>query len=240
MSLRHASRAGHPEITQVDRGEQSAAYKGFEISITFQDSRRHSHCGAYCRTERPRAEAPCGGEFPGFSEVADVGIFQWHFAGFHSGRRNGFERERLRRRNDFLSSIRSEECAAGAVCLPLSNPMLAGPACSSGSAVAKLSADGTTLEYATYLPGCGVPAMALSPDGSAYAGVTVLPGAGGASLLHFTTSPSAPIALNQIYNAFSGDASAAVGGGLYTLGIAGFQPPSSNLASIPARICRMN
>jgi uncharacterized protein (TIGR03437 family) len=118
--------------------------------------------------------------------------------------------------------------------LSLSNPMLAGPACTTSSAIARLSGDGTTLEYATYLPGCGVPAMALSPDGSVYAGVTALPGAAGASLLHFTTSNSAPIALNQISNAFSGDASALVGGGLYTFGIAGFQPPSSNLGLNPS------
>jgi uncharacterized protein (TIGR03437 family) len=108
---------------------------------------------------------------------------------------------------------------------PLHNPMLGGPTCSiTSSAVAQFSADGSTLEFATYLDDCDVPAVAWARDGSLYAGVTHAY-SGPTGVLHLTTTAPAPISLDRISNAFSGDAGAVVGGGLYTIEGAGFQPP---------------
>jgi len=105
--------------------------------------------------------------------------------------------------------------------LALQNPLVAGPSCDdNSSAIAKISADGSTLQFATYLDSCGVPGLALA-SGLIYAGVT-------SSVLNLTPGTT-PITLNQISNAFSNDQSAAVPGGLYTLSVAGFQPPSIDL-----------
>jgi uncharacterized protein (TIGR03437 family) len=114
--------------------------------------------------------------------------------------------------------------------LPLAGPTVAGPDCSSfTSAIAKLSADGSTLDYATYLPNCGVPSLALSADGSVYAGASPAPDAEETSVLHLTPVSAAPLSLNGISNAFSGDASAVVSNGLYSLAFSGITPAAANL-----------
>jgi uncharacterized protein (TIGR03437 family) len=110
--------------------------------------------------------------------------------------------------------------------LPLRNPLLAGTACgANSSAVARLSPDGSSLEFATYLDSCGVPGIALSAGGSLYAGVSPLPSDHAAGLLHLTAN-SSTITLDGIANAFSGDASFVVAGGLYSLTVSGLQAPT--------------
>jgi uncharacterized protein (TIGR03437 family) len=113
---------------------------------------------------------------------------------------------------------------------PLHNPLLAGPSCAvNSSAIAKLSADGSSLLFATYLDACGIPAIAAGPNGSIYAGVAPSRPDNPAGVLRVSI-PSAPaISLDRIANAFSGDASAIVAGGLYTLTGTGFQFPVIDL-----------
>jgi uncharacterized protein (TIGR03437 family) len=114
--------------------------------------------------------------------------------------------------------------------LPLAGPVIAGPDCSSfTSAIAKLSADGSALDYATYLPNCGVPSLALAADGSVYVGASPAPGVAETSVLHLTPASAPPISLNDISNAFSGDASAVAANGLYSLGYSGITPTAANL-----------
>src|ERR1017187_8001960 len=118
--------------------------------------------------------------------------------------------------------------------LPLHSPLLGGPTCSyNSSAVAKISPDGSALEFATYLDNCGVPGIALAPmvrfmqeSRRAHTG-------GSAGLLHLGTANAPGIALNQIANAFSGDASAVAAGGLYSLSGTGFSPPAIDLGLTP-------
>src|SRR5580698_2135946 len=55
------------------------------------------------------------------------------------------------------------------------------------------------------------------------------------SVLHLTNPNPATISLDQIWNAFSGDASVVVGGGLYTLATSGFQPSAVNLGINPSQ-----
>ena len=129
---------------------------------------------------------------------------------------------------------------------PLHNPLLAGPACPyysnppTSAAIARLSPDGSTLEFGSYIDTCAAPPIALSGDGSIYVGVaddnpirrvpnTV------AAVLHFSVTNSHAISLNQISNAFSGDSSAVVGGGLYSLSASGFQPPTIDLRLNPSQ-----
>lgn len=119
--------------------------------------------------------------------------------------------------------------------LSLRSPLVGGPACNPySSAIAKLSADGSTLQFATYLNNCGVPGIALAADGSVYAGVSPLPNENATSVLHLKTVNSAAISLDQISNAFSGDASAVVAGGLYSMAISGFAPAPMNLGLNPS------
>ena len=120
--------------------------------------------------------------------------------------------------------------------LRLHNPILAGPACgTSSSAIAKLSADGTMLQFSTYLDNCGVPAIALAPDASLYAGVSP-PLAGSATeVLRLPIANSSAVSLDGVSNAFSGDASAVVFGGLYSIAISGFEPASANLGLNPTQ-----
>jgi uncharacterized protein (TIGR03437 family) len=136
--------------------------------------------------------------------------------------------------------------SAGAVVLGLGagagfalhNPMLAGPPDSSySSAIAKLSADGSALQFATYLDDCGPPAIAVAADGSIFAGVSSVPcsSTGPAGVLHLTTANPPPISLDWISNAFSGDSNAVVAGGLYTITGTGFQPPSIDLGLNPSQ-----
>lgn len=124
--------------------------------------------------------------------------------------------------------------------LALQNPLVAGPACgSTSSAIAKISADGSTLQFATYLGSCGVPGVALSSNGSIYSGISPEVPDSAASILNLSTTTAAPIVLNQISNAFSGDQNAAVAGGLYTLTGTGFQPASIDLgfnANLPVQL----
>jgi uncharacterized protein (TIGR03437 family) len=56
---------------------------------------------------------------------------------------------------------------------------------------------------------------------------------GSAGLLHLGTANAPGIALNQIANAFSGDASAVAAGGLYSLSGTGFSPPAIDLGLTP-------
>jgi uncharacterized protein (TIGR03437 family) len=119
--------------------------------------------------------------------------------------------------------------------LSLRSPLLGAPACGpNASAIAKLSADGSTLQFATYLDNCGLPAIALAADGSVYVGVSPLPSENATSVLHFKTENSAAISLDQVTNAFSNDASTVVGGGLYSIAISGFEPPPVNLGLNPS------
>jgi hypothetical protein len=122
----------------------------------------------------------------------------------------------------------------------LHNPLLAGARQSiNSSALAKLSPDGSALEFATYLDDCGAPAIALAADGSIYAGVSSVPcsSTGPAGVLHLTTANPPPISVDWISNAFSGDSNAVVGGGLYTISGTGFSRHPSISASIRARTC---
>ena len=99
--------------------------------------------------------------------------------------------------------------------LPLHNPLVAGPTCgTSSSAIAKLSADGTTLQFSTYLDNCGVPAIALAPDASLYAGVSPPLADSATEVLRLPIANSSAISLDGMSNAFSGDPSAVVFGGL--------------------------
>ncbi|HEY1335917.1 MAG TPA: SBBP repeat-containing protein [Bryobacteraceae bacterium] len=118
--------------------------------------------------------------------------------------------------------------------LPLRGPLLAGPACSLfTSAIAKLSPDGSTLQYATYLDDCGVPSLTLAADGSTLVGVSSR--AGQAGVLRLNTANVSPLSLDSISNAFSGNSNAVVGGGLYTILGTGFQPPASDLGLNPSQ-----
>jgi uncharacterized protein (TIGR03437 family) len=123
---------------------------------------------------------------------------------------------------------------AGYSGLPLRSPMIGGPACNANSsAIAKLSADGSTLQFATYLDGCGVPGVAVV-DGLVYAGVSPLQTGDATSVLRFQKPAASAVSIDQISNAFSGDATAVAGGGLYTLATSGFDAPSINLGIDPA------
>jgi uncharacterized protein (TIGR03437 family) len=107
--------------------------------------------------------------------------------------------------------------------LSLHNPLLAGPACDiNSSAVAKISADGSALQFATYLDSCGVPGIAFASDGSIYAGASPSRRENPAGVLRLNTRAAPPISLDGIANTFSGDDTAVVGGGLYKLTGAGF------------------
>jgi uncharacterized protein (TIGR03437 family) len=118
--------------------------------------------------------------------------------------------------------------------LPLRDPVLAGPGCSdNSSAIAKLSPDGSTLEFATYLDYCGGPPITLGNDGSIYAGAATMQGAAEVARLSAPTAP--PVTVDGISNAFSGDASAIVGGGLYTITGTGCQPAAMDLGLNPSQ-----
>jgi uncharacterized protein (TIGR03437 family) len=113
---------------------------------------------------------------------------------------------------------------------PLHTPLLAGPTCAQGftSGVAKLSADGSSLLFATYLDACGIPALTVSAAGTVYAGVAPSQPANQAGVLRLNL-PATAVSLDGIVNAFSGDASAIVPGGLYSLSVSGVQLPGIDL-----------
>lgn len=125
--------------------------------------------------------------------------------------------------------------------LPLRHPLLAGPTCDdTSSAIAKLSPDGSTLVFSTYLDDCDAPAVALSPDGSVYAGVsaggTVISGGvrAPAGVLHMDATNFPPVSLDQILNALSGDAGAVAENGLYAITGTGFAPPATTPSLTPS------
>ena len=112
--------------------------------------------------------------------------------------------------------------------LPLRHPLLAGPGCTyygpyESSALAKLSPDGSTLLYGTYLDNCGPPPVALAPDGSVYAAVTATTPGGPAGILRIKPTDGSGPSLDGIFNAFSGDGAAVSENGLYTLTGTGWQ-----------------
>jgi len=115
--------------------------------------------------------------------------------------------------------------------LTLRSPIVAGPACGDNSnAIVKLSADGSSLAFATYLDGCGAPAIALASNGSIYSGAA-------SSVLNLNLTKPA-LLVDGIANAFSGDPSAVAVGGLYTLIGTGFPPvPNVSLLSTQLKIC---
>ncbi len=120
--------------------------------------------------------------------------------------------------------------------LPLRHPLVGGPACSnSSSAIAQLSADGSTLQFASYLDDCGVSGLALAPDGSIYAGVSLNSHPAPAGVLHLNPASAPVVSLDGVANAFSGDGSAVASGGLYALRIAGFQPATVDLGLNPSQ-----
>lgn len=120
--------------------------------------------------------------------------------------------------------------------LPLRTPLLAAPDCSyNSSAIAQLSPDGSSLEFATYLDNCGVPAIALGNGESLYAGVSPAAVNGRIGVLRITARSVPAISLDQISNAFSGDASAVVSGGLYSISVSGLAGPSINLGLAPTQ-----
>lgn len=96
--------------------------------------------------------------------------------------------------------------------LPLKRPAYGAPTCwSNTAAVARLTPDGSALDYASYIPQhC---AGATPP--------VQLPG--------FATGPS----LDGIANAFSGDPTAVVTGGVYSLSVSGATLPSIDLTLSP-------
>jgi uncharacterized protein (TIGR03437 family) len=130
---------------------------------------------------------------------------------------------------------------------PLHNPLLAAPTCPysypnppTSAAIARLSSDGSTLEFGSYIDTCGAPPIALAGDGSIYVGVVNdnpirrVPDSV-AAVLHVSPTNPQSISLDQIANAFSGDSSAVVGGGLYSLSVSGFEPPAINLRINPSQ-----
>jgi len=130
---------------------------------------------------------------------------------------------------------------------PMHNPLLAAPTCPFGylypptsAAIARLSPDGSSLEFGSFIDTCGAPPIALAGDGSIYVGVANdnpirrVPDSV-AAVLHLSATNSHTISLDQIANAFSGDSSAVVGGGLYSLSVSGFEPPAINLRINPSQ-----
>lgn len=119
--------------------------------------------------------------------------------------------------------------------LPLRSPLIAGPACSGNStAIAKLSADGSTLQFATYFDSCGIPAIAVGPNGSIYAGVSPLQSGTATSVLRIPNPNPAAISIDAISNAFSADATAVTSGGLYAISTSGVPEPSVDLGLNPS------
>ena len=111
--------------------------------------------------------------------------------------------------------------------LPLRAPLLAG----GGAAVAKLSPDGSTLQFATYLGGSGTPGVAVGGDGSIYAGITAAAyyNDAPAAVLRLPAPQAPAVSLDGVANAFSGDETAVVEGGLYRITGTGFAPPALDL-----------
>jgi uncharacterized protein (TIGR03437 family) len=106
--------------------------------------------------------------------------------------------------------------------LPLHNPLLGGPTCSpvnapTGGAIAKLSPDGSTLLFATYLDACGAPVLAIGAEQSVLAGVNPSGPQNSPGVLRIATLEVPSISLDRIANAFSGHSTGLVEAALYTL-----------------------
>lgn len=116
---------------------------------------------------------------------------------------------------------------------PLAKPLQGAPECDSTSSVlAKVRADGSALEFATYLGGCGIPALAFGRDGVPIASTVGPPSRTSTSVLRVET-PATSISLDSITNTFSGDPGGIVPGGLYTLAVSGFTPPAADFGLHP-------
>jgi hypothetical protein len=116
--------------------------------------------------------------------------------------------------------------------LTLCNPLLGGPVCQfNSSALARISADGSALEFATCLDNCSVPGIAFGRDGSLYVGVSPYLYLSGdpTGVLRLDTSSAPAIALDQISNAFRGNTADVISGGLYSLAGSDFQTPAIDL-----------
>ena len=119
--------------------------------------------------------------------------------------------------------------------LALRNPFLTGAACGINSgAVMRLSADGGSLDFASYLDACYSPVVASAPDGSLYAGAKH-GYSGPTGVLRIPATTPSGISIDRISNAFSGDASAVAPGGLYAIEGTGFAPPTADLGLAPSR-----
>ncbi len=106
---------------------------------------------------------------------------------------------------------------------PTHNPLFATPCNQTDAgAVAKLSPDGSSLLFSTFLDACYPRSIQLSPgpslafarDGRVYVGVSHGDSAG---ILLLDTNPSPPISLDQVVNAFSGTQAGVYPGGLFSL-----------------------
>jgi uncharacterized protein (TIGR03437 family) len=104
---------------------------------------------------------------------------------------------------------------------PTVRPVYGGPPCLwlSGAA-ARLSPDGSRIDFGSYFDTCAAPGVAPSGDG-------LIVGAGD-RVMRVSATSSAP-RIDAITNAFSGDPSAVVDGALFMLAISGFTPPSADL-----------
>jgi uncharacterized protein (TIGR03437 family) len=112
---------------------------------------------------------------------------------------------------------------------PTRNPVLPFSNCGlSGSAfVSRLSPDGSTLLFSSYLDMCAQAApVALAPDGSVYAGVTR---SAHASVLGIPVAPPSGMVIERAVNAFSGAAGYAVPGMLLTITGENLAPASIDL-----------
>ncbi|MEO7145718.1 MAG: SBBP repeat-containing protein, partial [Bryobacteraceae bacterium] len=111
--------------------------------------------------------------------------------------------------------------AAAGIGFPLRTPLLAGPTCAmefpDAAVVGRLSADGSTLQFSTYLDSCGAPPLALAPDGSVYVGSGATPGGSIEAVQHLSIAANLTTAIDRIANSFSGDASGVVPGGLFSI-----------------------
>jgi uncharacterized protein (TIGR03437 family) len=122
--------------------------------------------------------------------------------------------------------------------MPLRTPFVGGPACGASllsSAVAQITADGSSLQFATYLHNCDVPAIATTRDGTVYVGASGASSSDSAGVLRWTPAAPPAVALDRIANAFSGDVASVVPGGLYTLSGSGLAPASIDLTLKPSQ-----
>jgi len=116
---------------------------------------------------------------------------------------------------------------------PLARPIAGAPTCGLISGVvAKLKPDGSALEFATYLGGCGVPALALGRDGVPVTSTNSAPYESSTAVL-WVEPQAMSISLDSIANTFSGDPGGVVPGALYTLTVSGFTPPTADFGLHP-------